>query len=76
MYKFLTVLVFLASVNASAKYCNPEVSRPCGKACISKELACHKNWTTNDVGVAPSKQGKEYSTDEVKRVDMAPTSKK
>lgn len=56
-----------ASGPECSQYCNPEVSRPCGGACINKYKNCHKSWTTACVGVRPT-GGKSYSSEEIKHV--------
>lgn len=53
-------------------YCNPEVSNPCGKGCVSKTKSCRKSWTTACSGENPNKGGKSYAPNEVKHVSEAP----
>lgn len=53
------VATIAPSANATCtRYCNPAVSKPCGKACISKYFACHKPTTTACSGTNPNSTGK------------------
>jgi hypothetical protein len=71
-------LVFMSSVASYAascpRYCNPEVSKPCGASCISKDRACHKPWTTSCVGINPNHRKPVYA--EPKFVSENPELKK
>ena len=73
---YISVLFYVFALSAVAdaktciKYCNPEVSRPCGDGCISKDLNCKKSWTRACVGINPNKgSGRAYSPAEVKHVE-------
>ena len=48
------------AADSCPRYCNPEVSKPCGAACISKDRTCRKPWTTSCVGVRPDSSGPAY----------------
>ena len=74
MKLFITAGILLASLTAHAtRYCNPEVSKPCGAGCISKDLVCRKPWTTSKVGISPNKNGKKgYANPQF--VEVAPKS--
>ena len=84
MYKTLLALSLMVSVNAHAfelfpqasaaqcsRYCNPEVSKPCGQGCITKDFTCRKSWTTACVGVKPKTAKPGYENP--KHVDTVPT---
>lgn len=36
------------------RYCNPEKSKPCGNACISKAFTCHKGPGLAKAGTRPA----------------------
>ncbi len=62
---FSGVGLCVAPVDAQAKCikeCDPEVSKPCGKTCISKELDCHKPTTRACYGKAGKSTKKVYTT--------------
>lgn len=46
---------------ACLKKCDPDVSKPCGKTCISKELTCHKPTTRACFGERGSSTKKDYA---------------
>lgn len=77
MKMLIMSIVFLGSITANAageqcsKMCNPEISKPCGNACISKSNNCHKPWTTACVGIRSS-GGKSY--EKPQHVSSAPKS--
>lgn len=61
---FLLVVSF-AGVSANAAclaYCNPAVSKPCGKACINKFKQCHKSWAMTCSGVKSYSGSPVYET--------------
>lgn len=60
---YIAILLSLSSVNtyaACAFMCNPAVSKPCGKACISNWKACHKPFTIGCSGVRTKPAGVTY----------------
>jgi hypothetical protein len=52
------------------KYCNPEVSKPCGNACISLAKQCRVPWTTSISGKRPATA--KASFDAPRYVESAP----
>jgi len=38
------------------KYCNPEVSKPCGSSCVILAKTCRIPWTTSISGTRPKSQ--------------------
>ena len=60
----------MASADTCSRYCNPELSKPCGGACIALTKSCHKDWTTACVGEKP--KSKLLSFDSPKHVDAKP----
>lgn len=56
----LFALMHAASAIAAPSQCNPEKSKPCGRACIRKEYKCHKPTPTDGTAavVAGSKAKK------------------
>ena len=70
----MAMLISTASFAAeSHRYCNPEVSKPCGKGCVLLSKACHIPWTTSISGIKP--RGAQASTTPV-YVETAPTASK
>jgi hypothetical protein len=66
LHTLTIILTLFGAVDASAvctRYCNPNVSKPCGKSCISKYNQCHKPWTTACSGTNPNSGSKPvYNT--------------
>lgn len=58
------LLSLTLQAQSCTRYCDPAVSKPCGRACISKSLTCRKSWTTACEGKRPatSKPGFEKPT--------------
>ncbi len=69
MQKFIvnaaaSVLVLFGGLSVEAKClkeCDPEVSKPCGKTCISLELNCHQPTTRTCVGKRGKSTKKNYA---------------
>ena len=69
MYKSICMsvltLMFTLSANAKPagclKECDPEVSKPCGKGCIARELDCHKPTTRACFGEKGKSTKKVYA---------------
>lgn len=63
MRNLILILAAVSGLNVSAtclKKCDPLVSKPCGKTCISKELSCHKPTTRACFGEPGSSTKKTY----------------
>jgi len=54
-----------------SRYCDPNVSIPCGNGCISKHLMCTKDWTTACTGTRQKAKKQYFKTP--KKVDKAPS---
>ena len=76
MFKSICMFAFgvLFTLNANAKGCDPEKSKPCGQVCIKKTFKCHKSWTTQKMGEPGSSKDKTY--DNPTYVETPPTDKK
>lgn len=75
MKQIILIATLLAGLNVSgapvcSKFCNPDKSKPCGNACIAKDVMCRKPWTTACVGTASAKTKVSYANP--KHVDKAP----
>lgn len=51
------------------RYCNPKVSKPCGKGCVLLAKSCRIPWTTSRVGIKPRASN---AVESPKYVDTAP----
>ncbi len=59
---FLMIITSLEASATCTSMCNPQVSTPCGKGCISKWKSCHIPWTTACPGVRTSSSKPSYKT--------------
>lgn len=67
-FSILAAIIMISGLVATARgaesckrYCNPDVSKPCGASCIPKDNYCRKNWTTSCAGVRPDREkGRVY----------------
>ena len=70
-YVYALMLLSLSAVAAAdcLKYCNPEVSKPCGRGCISKAINCHIPWTVACSGIRPGGSSKP-TYESPKKIDI------
>jgi hypothetical protein len=61
----VTPVLMYAAPALAGKTCDPEVSKPCGKICISKDLDCHKPFTTAKMGKPGRSTKKVYEKPEL-----------